>query len=324
MNTQYTLIEVYSMIKEEIGRKFLDIIKDKGYHVREYVDLKDYTSLKIGGPARFLCEPFSVDEIKDLIIVARKLQIPFFVLGNGSNVLVSDEGFNGLIIVTKTNMNHIEVVGTTIKASAGAMLKDVCMFAYDNALTGLEFAYGIPASVGGAVFMNAGAYGGEIKDVLLKCTYLNEKGEIHTISKEELDFSYRHSYFSDKKDIILEAEFALNIGNKENIKEVMDDLLNRRKSKQPLDYPSAGSTFKRPKGNYASALIEHSGLKGFQHKNAMVSDKHAGFVINYNNATSAAFIELIDIVKDVVKDKTGYELECEVRMIGENNNSHDD
>lgn len=320
--SKYTLIEVYIMVKEEMGKMFLDVMKDKGYNVREYVDLKDYTSLQIGGLARFFSEPYHIEEIKELITTAKELQIPFFVLGNGSNILVSDHGFDGLIIVTKTNMNTIEVSGTHIKASAGAMLKDVCVRAYEESLTGLEFAYGIPATVGGAVYMNAGAYGGEIKDVLLKCTYLSEDGEIHTMYKDELNFSYRHSYFSDTRDIVLEAEFALDIGKPESIKEIMDDLLNRRKTKQPLEYPSAGSTFKRPEGNYASALIEQSGLKGFQHKNAMVSDKHAGFVINHNQASFGEFIELIEIVKEVVKTKTGYELECEVRIIGEVKDSH--
>ncbi|MDF9824018.1 UDP-N-acetylmuramate dehydrogenase [Breznakia sp. PF5-3] len=306
------------MITQNTVDEFINKMKEEGYVVRENVALKDYTSLEIGGPARLLAEPYCSDEIKCLVTEAKRLNIPFYVLGNGSNVLASDFGFQGLIIVTKTNFNQIMIDDdTNIIAQSGATLKDVCSYAYEHSLSGLEFAWGIPATVGGAAYMNAGAYGGEMKDVMIHCSYMDGDGNFHMLNSDELFFSYRHSFFSDKNVVILEAKFGLWNGNQTKIKELMDDLLERRKAKQPLEYPSAGSTFKRPEGNYASALIEQSGMKGYKHKNAMVSDKHAGFVINHNHATSKEFLELIDIVKKEVKAKTGYELECEVRIIGE-------
>ncbi|MFV0381255.1 MAG: UDP-N-acetylmuramate dehydrogenase [Breznakia sp.] len=300
---------------------FIQTQKKAQYQVKENISIKAYTSLHIGGNVRLFVEPKSVDELSCTIQNAKRYEIPYFIIGNGSNVLFSDQGFNGLIIVTKSRLTKLFLVDeTSIIAQAGVSLKSVCEFALQHHLTGLEFAYGIPATVGGAVFMNAGAYGGEIKDVLYSCTYLDGEGKLQTIQNEAMDFSYRHSFFSDKKVVILEACFVLVKGDVKKIKERMEELLALRKSKQPLEYPSAGSTFKRPLGNYASALIEQAGYKGFRHKRAMVSAKHAGFVINHANATSEEFLELIEIVKKGVKEKTGYELECEIRII----QSHED
>lgn len=305
------------MLDESKIYKFISSAKACGYIIQENVFLKGYTSLQIGGPARLFSEPYSIAEIQFLVKRCKALDIPFYVLGNGSNTLVLDNGFQGLILVSKTNLNHMGVQdATNIVVQAGASLKAVCEFAYLHALSGIEFAYGIPASVGGAIFMNAGAYGGEIKDILIDCTYMDEEGELHLLKSDELFFSYRHSFFSDKKVVILEATFGLWEGNKVKIKELMYDLLARRKKSQPLEYPSAGSTFKRPVGNYASALIEQAELKGYIHHGAMVSSKHAGFVINHKQATSREFMELIEIIQDTVKKKTGYTLECEIRIIG--------
>lgn len=295
---------------------FLLAIKQQGYQIEENIILKEYTSLKIGGPARFLNLPSSIEEIDYIIKKAKQFNIPYYILGNGSNVLIDDRGVQGLIMITKKQFNKIELIADeTIKAQAGASLANVCQFAYQNSLTGLEFAWGIPASVGGATYMNAGAYGGEIKDVLIKCTYLNEEGKIETLKNKDLNFAYRQSLFSNRNVVILEAEFKLTKGKRTLIKEKMDELFLKRKTKQPLEYPSAGSTFKRPLGNYASALIEQAGLKGYKKKNSMVSDKHAGFVINHNNASSDEFLALIEKIKEIVKNKTGYELECEIKIL---------
>lgn len=306
------------MLKEAVVHEFIQEITKKGYGIKENIPLKIYTSLEIGGPARLLAEPQTIAEIQCLVKVAKRLHIPFYVVGNGSNILASDAGFSGLIIVTTTHFHQVQIEDEqTLVAQSGATLKKVCQIALANRLSGLEFAWGIPASVGGATYMNAGAYGGEIKDVLMSCTYMDREGNFYILQNEQLNFAYRHSFFSGKEVVILETKFYLQQDEPEKIKRKMDALLLRRKAKQPLEYPSAGSTFKRPVGNYASALIEQAGLKGFQHKRAMVSDKHAGFVINHNQATSEEFIELIEIVKRVVKAKTGYDLECEVRIIGE-------
>lgn len=296
---------------------FLLATKNMGYIISINKSLKEYTSLKIGGNAHFLSEPYSIEEIQTVISSAKHYEIPYHVIGNGSNILVMDEGFDGLVIVTKSNFNQIEMEDeTTIRAQSGIALADVCLLAYHESLTGIEFAWGIPASVGGACYMNAGAYGGEIKDILKSCTFLDEEGNLHTFSNEEMQFSYRHSYCNDKNMCILEATFSLSKGDKEVIKKVMDDLIYRRASKQPLEYPSAGSTFKRPVGNYASKLISECGLKGYRVGDAMISEKHAGFVINYHQATSEHFLMLIDDVRRMVKEETGFVLEPEIKMIG--------
>lgn len=298
---------------------FIDEIKNIGCTYLENAPLGSYSSLQIGGKAMVAVWPDNANQIINLINIAKSYDVPYYILGNCTNVLVMDEGVNGLVILfgkSGHNYNDITLVDEhTIKAEAGASLQDVCMFAYGHGLTGMEFAYGIPASVGGAIFMNSGAFDGEIKDVCLECTFIDENNEIKTLSNKDLDFSYRHSYFHDHNCCILEATFVLKDGQKELIKEKMDDFLSRRVSKQPLEYPSAGSTFKRPGGAYAAKLIDESGLRGYRIGGAMVSEKHTGFVINYDHASSKDVLDLVSYIQKEVSEKTGYNLECEMIIL---------
>ena len=275
--------------------------------------LKEHTTFRIGGPCDIMIFPNSIDSLKELLSEADR----YMILGNGSNVLFSDEGYRGAIFVLGSDMSEITVDGDYITAYAGASLVRVCRSALDSSLTGLEFAYGIPGTVGGAVFMNAGAYGGEMNDVVTDVTCINSSGNIITYSGENLSFGYRSSRFSSSDEIIVSARFKLSHGDKESIKSRMDELIARRKSRQPLEYPSAGSTFKRPEGTYAGLVIEQSGLKGCSVGGAKVSDKHANFVINTGNATAADVMSLISHIKKTVLENTGYELECEVKLISE-------
>ncbi len=295
-------IEILKEISSKYGCKFL-------------IDepLKEHTSFKIGGPCDIMIFPNSIDSLRELISEADR----YMILGNGSNVLFSDNGYRGAIFVLGADMSDITTDGEYITACAGSSLVRVCKTALDNSLTGLEFAYGIPGSVGGAVFMNAGAYGGEMKDVVAEVTCLNSSGEIITYDSNSLDFGYRCSRFTLSGEIIVSAKFRLLAGDKSSIKSRMDELIARRKSRQPLEYPSAGSTFKRPEGTYAGLVIEESGLKGYEIGGAKVSDKHANFVINTGNATAEDVMNLISHIKKTVSEKTGYELECEVKLIEE-------
>ncbi|MEG0693085.1 MAG: UDP-N-acetylmuramate dehydrogenase, partial [Oscillospiraceae bacterium] len=229
---------------------------------------------------------------------------------------VSDEGYRGMIILTN-NLNQISLIGETlIECFAGVTVAKLCNFAYENCLSGLEFAWGIPGSVGGGIYMNAGAYGGEFKDVVKSCKYIDKDGKLAELDIAGMDMSYRHSFFCDKQLLILSVVLECNKAEKATIKEKMDDYITRRKTKQPLEYPSCGSTFKRPPNGYASALIEECGLKGFRIGGAEVSRKHSGFVINVGHATCKDVLELIAHIKDVVLEKKGIELECEVKTLG--------
>ena len=259
----------------------------------------------------------SVSEVRELIREAKETLTPFMVIGNGSNMLVSDKGIRGLVIHIGKDFSDISVRGNIITAQAGALMSKVANEALRAELTGFETLSGIPGSLGGGLFMNAGAYGGEIKNVVKSVTYIDEEGGIYTISNEECDFSYRHSIFSDGGKYILSAELELKKGDPSEIKASMDDYNKRRKDKQPLSMPSAGSTFKRPEGYFAGRLIEDCGLKGYRVGGAMISDLHAGFVVNTGNATAADVMKLIDDVRDMVRKKFGVELEPEVRLIGE-------
>lgn len=275
-----------------------------------------HTSFRVGGNADIVAIPEDIDALCDTIQKATENSVPYMVIGNGSNLLVRDCGLRGLIIKTTGMKDEIMVSGNTVSCSAGTSLTRLCNVALENSLSGLEFAFGIPGTVGGAVFMNAGAYGGEIKDVLRSVTHLTPDGKIETIEADKLSLSYRKSFYSENSNyIILSAEFCLCKGNKEDIKLKMDDLMGRRKNKQPLEYPSAGSTFKRPEGYFAGALIEQCNLKGFNIRGAEVSEKHAGFVINKGTADATAILELMEHVKDTVKKETGVTLEPEVRII---------
>ena len=286
---------------------------------RLYIDepMKKHTTFRVGGPADYYALPETYNELKGLVEYCRNTNLPYYVIGNGSNLLVGDKGFRGLIIQISKNMSDISVEGNTVRACAGALLSKVASVILQKELTGFEFAAGIPGTVGGAVRMNAGAYGGEIKDIIKSATVLDCEGNIITLSKEELELSYRSSIISRKEYIVLEATFELKKGNREDIKAVMDDLKERRVSKQPLEFPSAGSTFKRPEGYFAGKLIEDAGLRGFMVGGAQVSKKHCGFVINKGDATAKDIVDLIDEVTRIVKEDSGVTLEPEVRRIGE-------
>lgn len=280
------------------------------------LSFSELTTFKTGGNASVVLFPKNADEVREAVSICKESETQFFVLGNGSNVLASDKGYDGAIISTEKLSSVRVLPNDEIFCEAGAMLKKLCKTALDSSLTGAEFAWGIPGTVGGAVFMNAGAYGEEIKMIIKECTFLDSDGEVKTYSADKLDLSYRKSLFSENGGIILSAVFSLEKGDRAQIKAKMDDLLSRRKDKQPLEYPSAGSTFKRPKGHFAGALIEQSGLRGLSVGGAEVSDKHCGFIINKNNATSDDIQGLIDLVKEKVLEKTGVTLECEVIFLG--------
>ncbi len=281
--------------------------------------MKNHTSFKIGGPAAALCAPKNRRQLRELVGFVQREGVDSWYIGNGSNLLVSDEGLNGVAILLDSSFDgEIEVDGTVLLAPAGKKLSAVCAAACDAGLTGLEFAYGIPGSVGGAVYMNAGAYGGEMKDRLIWVEYLAPTGEIVRLQQEQLSLSYRHSRFMEEGmqgSCIVRAAFGLQRGEKAAIQSEMDRILNQRRQKQPLEYPSAGSTFKRPQGAFAAQLIDKCGLKGFTVGGAQVSEKHAGFVINTGKATCADVLELTRQVRECVQEKTGYLLELEVRQL---------
>ena len=281
--------------------------------------MKNHTSFKIGGPAAALCAPKDRQQLRELVGFVQREGVDSWYIGNGSNLLVSDAGLNGIAILLDSSFDgEIEVDGTVLLAPAGKKLSAVCAAACAAGLTGLEFAYGIPGSVGGAVYMNAGAYGGEMKDRLLWVEYLAPTGEIVRLEQEQLSLSYRHSRFMEEGmegSCIVRAAFGLQRGEKAAIQSEMDRILNQRRQKQPLEYPSAGSTFKRPQGAFAAQLIDKCGLKGFTVGGAQVSKKHAGFVINTGKATCADVLELTRQVRECVQEKTGYLLELEVRQL---------
>ena len=281
--------------------------------------MKNHTSFKIGGPAAALCVPKDRRQLRELVGFVQREGVDSWYIGNGSNLLVSDEGLNGVAILLDSSFDgEIELDGTVLLAPAGKKLSAVCAAACAAGLTGLEFAYGIPGSVGGAVYMNAGAYGGEMKDRLLWVEYLAPTGEIVRLEQEQLSLSYRHSRFMEEwmqGSCIVRAAFGLQRGEKAAIQSEMDRILNQRRQKQPLEYPSAGSTFKRPQGAFAAQLIDKCGLKGFTVGGAQVSEKHAGFVINTGKATCADVLELTRQVRECVQEKTGYLLELEVRQL---------
>ena len=278
--------------------------------------LSSYVNFKVGGPADILLIPKSKEQVIKSVEVCKENKIPFYLIGNGSNILVRDGGFRGVVISLK-EVNTIIVDGDKIEAECGAMLKAVSDKAMENSLTGFEFACGIPGTIGGAVFMNAGAYDGEIAHVIESAEIIDEECKIKTLSKEELDFGYRSSAVMKKGYIVLSAILSLKHGEVKTIKEMIADLTEKRESKQPLEYPSAGSTFKRPTGYFAGKLIQDAGLKGYSIGGAAVSEKHSGFVINKGNATAKDITDLIKYIQDEVKRQFGVELHPEVRIIGE-------
>lgn len=279
--------------------------------------LSRYTTFQIGGKADYLATPQNASQIAELIRLCRKHNIPFVVLGNGSNVLVSDQGYRGLVIHILSGMNKITILENRITAQAGAQLIRVAYEAKDHSLTGLEFASGIPGTVGGAVYMNAGAYGGEMKQVVSSVKVLDMDGNIYDIEGKDMQFSYRHSIVEEKQLIILETVFELQKGVKTAIEEEIQRLSELRRAKQPLEYPSAGSTFKRPEGYFAGKLIMDAGLRGASVGGAQVSEKHCGFVINKGNATAQDVMHLIALIQEEVHRQFGVWLETEVKTLGE-------
>ena len=279
--------------------------------------MKKHTTFRVGGNADYFVMPRTTEEVQKVIALCKNENLPYYILGNGSNLLVGDKGYRGVIIQIYKEMNEITVDGDCIRAQAGALLSKVGSVALEAELAGFEFAAGIPGAVGGAVVMNAGAYGGEMKDILASATVLTEDGRILTLKNEELKLGYRTSIVAKKNYIVLEAVYHLQKGNKAEIRAKMDELKIQRVTKQPLEYASAGSTFKRPEGYFAGKLIQDAGLRGFQVGGAQVSEKHCGFVINKGDATAADIVELMRQVSEKVYQEFGVTLELEVKRLGE-------
>ena len=302
-------------MNSEIIKKFCDLLGEERVFTGEA--MSRHTTFKIGGPADYFLMPDKDTDVGRIVKICKESAIPYFILGNGSNLLVGDKGYRGVILQIFKKMNQIRVEENKIYAGAGALLSKIAATALSESLTGFEFAAGIPGTLGGAVRMNAGAYGGEMKQVLESVEVMTADGEFLTIPVEEMGLAYRTSVVEQKNYIVLEAVISLEKGNPEKIKEVMDDLKEKRVTKQPLEYASAGSTFKRPEGYFAGKLIEDAGLRGFRVGDAQVSEKHCGFVINRGNASAAEVMELMRQVEDKVEENSGVRLEAEVRRIGE-------
>lgn len=285
--------------------------------IKEKEPLSLYTYTKTGGPADILVLPQEKSEVVEIVEWINENELPLTVLGNASNLIVKDGGIHGVVMVL-TEMNDISVSKTRITAQSGARLIDTTYVALDAELTGLEFACGIPGSIGGAVFMNAGAYGGEVSEVIHTVTILTRSGELKKLKNKDLEFHYRYSAIQETRDIVLEVEFYLEKGKTAEIKERMVELTFLRESKQPLEYPSCGSVFKRPTGYFTGKLIQEAGLQGKIWGGAQISEKHAGFIVNINQATATDYIELIAHVQKIILENTGVELVPEVRIIGEN------
>ena len=302
-------------MNEAVKQKFCQVLGKEQVLFEE--PMKSHTTFRIGGPAEVFIMPKSVKQVQMAVKICQEEQIPYFILGNGSNLLVSDRGYRGVIIQMDRNMGEIQVEGTEIQAAAGALLSSIAVAARRESLTGFEFAGGIPGTLGGAVVMNAGAYGGEIKDVLKEVTVMDGDGKIFTLPASELEMGYRTSIIKTAGYLVLSARITLSRGKEEDIKARTRELSEMRTQKQPLDYPSAGSTFKRPEGYFAGKLIMDSGLRGYSVGGAMVSEKHCGFVINKGNATAEDVVSLMKHVTEVVQEKYGLTLEPEVKFLGE-------
>lgn len=302
-------------MNEAVKQKFCQVLGKEQVLFEE--PMKSHTTFRIGGPAEVFIMPKSIKQVQMAVKICQEEQIPYFILGNGSNLLVSDRGYRGVIIQMDRNMGEIQVEGTEIQAAAGALLSSIAVAARRESLTGFEFAGGIPGTLGGAVVMNAGAYGGEMKDVLKEVTVMDGDGKIFTLPASELEMGYRTSIIKTAGYLVLSARITLSRGKEEDIKARTRELSEMRTQKQPLDYPSAGSTFKRPEGYFAGKLIMDSGLRGYSVGGAMVSEKHCGFVINKGNATAEDVVSLMKHVTEVVREKYGVTLEPEVKFLGE-------
>ena len=279
--------------------------------------MKRHTTFRIGGPADYYLCPHSAKEIQKVVEICREEKLPYFILGNGSNLLVSDQGYRGVVIQLWKNVSDIRVEGCLIHAKAGASLAKIAAEALEEGLTGMEFAAGIPGTLGGAVVMNAGAYGGEMKDILKEVLVMDQQGRIFTLEKKDLKLGYRTSAVKEKGYIVLAAVLELRPGDREEIRKLMEDLKQKRVEKQPLDLPSAGSTFKRPEGYFAGKLIMDAGLRGFSVGGAQVSEKHCGFIVNTGGASASDVLTLIREVQKRVREKFGVELETQVKFLGE-------
>ncbi|MCA0971698.1 UDP-N-acetylmuramate dehydrogenase [Halobacillus litoralis] len=300
--------------KEKIYHKLMELVQKENVKVDEM--LKDHLYTKLGGKADFFITPTSYEEVQHVVKLAKEDHIPFTLLGNGSNLIIRDGGIRGIVINLK-HLNQITCDGHSVVAQSGSRIIDASRYALRQNLSGLEFACGIPGTVGGALYMNAGAYGGEVKDVLDHALVVDRDGNLVKREASELDLDYRTSNIPERGDIVVEATFHLKPASFEEIKAVMDDLTHKRESKQPLEYPSCGSVFKRPPGYFAGKLIQDSDLQGTNIGGAEVSTKHAGFIVNKDDATTSDYISLIEHVQKTVREKFGVELEREVRIIGD-------
>lgn len=284
--------------------------------ILENEPMSRHTTFRVGGKAACFIKISNTEQLKRLIPYFKAVEIPYFILGNGSNLLVGDHGYDGVILQLKEKFNRIETEGSLLRAQAGALLSQAAQCALEHSLAGFAFASGIPGTVGGGVMMNAGAYGGEMKQIVEEVTVLDENGEVLVLDNETMEFGYRTSIIKNRHFTVLEVTFRLKEGNREEIRREMDELSAKRREKQPLNFPSAGSTFKRPEGYFAGKLIMDAGLRGYSIGGAAVSEKHCGFVINKGNATAIDVSEVIAEVQERVKDKFGVTLECEVICLG--------
>ena len=301
-------------MSDEIVTRLINITGKDNVRINE--PMKNHTTFKIGGPAQYYVTPESVTQIQEVVSLCRDMNMPLHVIGNGSNILVGDDGVDGVVLALFNTFSDYEIKDNVITAQAGMSLIKLAVIALREGLTGLEFASGIPGSVGGAVYMNAGAYDGQMKDVVTSVTVLDEAGNIRILGRDELDMGYRTSAVAKHNMIVLQVIIELKAGDKEQIKDRMSQLSELRKQKQPLEYPSAGSTFKRPEGYFAGKLIADAGLKGYSIGGAAVSEKHAGFVVNMGGATAKDVVELTDYIKKRIIEQFGVTLELEIKKIG--------
>lgn len=307
--------EKVNNLREEIIKRLEQTVEIDQFLREE--PMKKHITFRVGGPAACFLTPSTKEQIREILHICQEEKTPYFILGNGSNLLVSDQGFDGVVLQVYKNMNQVTVEGEHLRVQAGALLSATARKALEAGLTGMEFAAGIPGTMGGAAVMNAGAYGGEMKDILESVTVLTPEGEQKELKNEELQLGYRTSVVKEKGYIVLEAVLSLKKGDPEAIKSRMDELKEQRVTKQPLEYPSAGSTFKRPEGYFAGKLIQDAGLRGYQVGGAQVSEKHCGFVINKENATAKDVVDLIHDVQRIVYEKFQVQLETEVKFLGE-------
>lgn len=303
------------MDKEHVAQYIKDITGTTNVIIDE--PMKKHTSFKVGGPADLIVFPENFNVLSGIIKKCNRCNIPFFVLGNGTNLIVREKGIRGVVIKINDKLNKLTVDGEIITAEAGILLSEISKIALEHQLSGFEFASGIPGTLGGAVTMNAGAYGGEMKDVIIRTEYLDATGDLKVISGEEHKFGHRTSFIQEKKGVVLRSQIKLNSGKKDEIKSLIDELDKKRADKQPLEMPSAGSVFKRPEGFFAGKLVEDCGLRGYKIGGAEVSTKHCGFIVNAGDATCEDILKLIKYIQIKVKEKFGVELQTEVRIVGE-------